>query len=188
MSVDLKAHLFKAAQGDMDAFGEIYNMLSVRIFNYARTILKSKEKSEDVTHDVFLQILKQASRLSVMADPVAYIMVTTRNHAFDQLKHNKRVTLSINDVPEVSYDSLPYDKLHIEDALMRLPVNQRETIYLHYICGYKQYEVAKIMGAPLVTVKWRCKKAMSQLRIYFEQEKEEYKNEPSRCDNKCFTK
>ena len=175
MGKDIQVYLNKAAQGDMDAFGEIYTMLSVRIFNYARTILKSKEKSEDVTHDVFMQIMKKALRLSKMADPVAYIMVATRNRAFDQLKYNKRAALSIDDVSEAGYTSLPYNKIHIEDALMRLPVNQRETIYLHYICGYRQYEVAKIMGVPLVTVKWRCKKAVSQLQIYFEKEKEHNK-------------
>ena len=188
MNQDIKAYLSKAAQGDMDAFGEIYAMLSVRVSNYARTIVKSKEKSEDITHDIFLQILKQASRLSEMTNPVAYIMVTARNHAFDQLKRNKRTEFFLEDISEANNASLPHDKLHIEDALMRLPSNQRETLYLHHICGYKQYEVAKIMGVPLVTVKWRCKKAMSQLRIYFEQEKEEYDNGSSRCYNQCLTK
>ena len=41
--------------------------------------------AEDITHDVFLQTLKHASRIGKMVDPVAYIMVATRNHSYNML-------------------------------------------------------------------------------------------------------
>ena len=166
MSINIYAALGKIAEGDTDGMSELYTALSVRIYNYARTITKSKEMSEDVTHDVFLQIFKHAARISKMANPVAYIMVTARNHAYDHIRRNKQITASIDETPDVYYTSIPIDKLAIEEALLKLPVNQRETIYLHHICGYKQSEVASITGVPLVTVKWRCSKAMSKLQEY----------------------
>jgi len=150
----------------MDALDEIYNALSVRVFNYARTIVKSKELSEDITHDVFLQMLNIAPRLAVIKNPVAYIMVITRNRAYDYLRQSKCSTTTLDEAFEAGITPSPFSVL--PDALSRLPANQRETVYLYHICGFTQKEIAKIMCVPLVTVKWRCRKAKQQLQEYFQ--------------------
>jgi RNA polymerase sigma-70 factor (ECF subfamily) len=172
MTGDIHGCLAELADGDMAALGELYNMLSVRVFNYARAIAKNKEVAEDVTHDVFLQVHRKAASLARMKNPVGYIMTATRNHSFDHLRKGKHVTASIEDVPETASDAEPLDdKLLLEDALSSLPSNQRETVYLHYVCGFKQKEVSQIMGVPLATVKWRCSKALSGLQTYIGTEK-----------------
>ena len=78
MERDAHAIIADMAKGSMSAFGELYDKLVSRIFNYARTITRNSVMAEDITHDVFLQTLKHASRIGKMVDPVAYIMVATR--------------------------------------------------------------------------------------------------------------
>jgi RNA polymerase sigma-70 factor (ECF subfamily) len=173
MSADIHALLAGTARGDMDAFGALYDMLSVRVFNYARAITRSKEAAEDVAHDVFLQIFWQAAKLANMADPTAYIMVAARNRSYDQLRRGRHTAASLEDVPEASAVSPAYDRLLIEDAFSCLPAEQRETVYLHLVCGFTQKETAKIMGVPLATVKWRHGKAKVRLRAYLSQDREE---------------
>jgi RNA polymerase sigma-70 factor (ECF subfamily) len=163
---EINAVLARMAEGDVAALGELYELLSVRLFNYARAITGSRETAEDVTHDVFLQAYKQAARLAGFANPAAYLMTAARNRSLDCLRQSKRAGAALEDAPETG-EAFPDDRLHIRDAFARLPASRRETVYLHYICGYTQKEVAGIMGVPLVTVRWRCKKAMSQLREYF---------------------
>jgi RNA polymerase sigma-70 factor (ECF subfamily) len=177
MSKDIKPFLICVASNDMGAFSKLYEMLSVRIFNYARAITKNKEMAEDVTHDVFMQILKKAERLAKVADPIAYIMVTTRNQSFDALKHRSRAAASLEDISEESSVSFPYARLLIWDAFSRLPAEQREIVYLCHVCGHTQKEAAKITGVSLITAKRRCAKALSQLQSYFNQETEEHYNE-----------
>ena len=172
MNTDIGTYLARIEEGDVNALGELYATLSVRIFNYARTITRNREAAEDVTHDVFLQIFKHAARLAKMENPIAYIMVATRNQSLDHLKRDKHKAASIEDIPEIEDASQNDDKLLLEDAFLQLPVNQRETVYLHYICGLTHKEVSRIMGVPLATVKWRCAKALSQLRTYFSIKKE----------------
>jgi len=167
MDKDVGILLNNTAEGDMDALGELYNALSVRIFNYARSIVKNKEMAEDITHDVFMRILKQSARFAGMTNPTAYIMTATRNCAYDHLRRGKRAEAPFDGLAEISAASSPCDQLIMDDALSLLPANQRETVYLHYVCGYTQQEVARIMGTPLVTVKWRRKKAISALQAYF---------------------
>ena len=177
MSKDVQALITSMAEGDMSAFDELYVLLSVRIFNYARAIIKNKEMAEDITHDVFMQIHKNAVRFAKATDPIAYIMATTRNQSYDLLKRDIRTAVSLEDVSEMSVITPANDRLLIEDAFSLLPVSQRETLYLHLICGYTQKEVATIMGVPLATVKWRYRKALSQLKTYFDWDKEKKCNE-----------
>jgi RNA polymerase sigma-70 factor (ECF subfamily) len=180
MSKDTRALIADIAKGSMDAFGELYDSLARRVFNYARTITKNKEMAEDITHDVFLQTMKNASRIEKISNPVAYIMVATRNHSYNVLKRESRIIILENDVIDNSaLLSSPYDQLLFEDAFNTLPANQRETVYLHLICGYAHKEIATIQDAPLVTVKWRYGQALSKLREYFTQNEMEVK-----CDER----
>ena len=158
--------LVRLAEGEIDALDDLYNLLSVRIFNYARTIVKSKHAAEDITHDVFMRVLNAAARLSEMQNPVGYVMTITRNLSYDELRKGHSSNVPLDEVREIADAAIVYDEL--PDALSTLPAPQRETIYLHYICGFSQKEVAGIMRVPLVTVKWRCKKAKQNLHKYFD--------------------
>ena len=178
MSENLHALMSGIAEGEMDALGELYDLLSGRIFNYALTITRNREMAEDITHDVFLQINRHAVRIAKLTNPTSYIMVTTRNHCYNLLKRGSQAAVSLNDILEVSDISSPYDRVLFDDAYSRLPPSQRETIYLHLICGFSHKDVAQIQNAPLVTIKWRYGKALARLKAYFTQgEKEENYNE-----------
>ena len=52
MSQNIQGSFTRLAAGDMNALDEIYDVLSIQIFNYARTITKNKEASEDITLSV----------------------------------------------------------------------------------------------------------------------------------------
>ena len=189
MDRDIRALLCDMAEGDMNAFAELYNMLSLRIFNYARTIAKNKEVAEDITHDVFLQINRQAARISEISDPAAYIMVITRNHTYNLIKRCNKlnisaVSLDSDDGFDISDNSSPYENILFEDAFSALPANQSETVYLHLICGYTLKDIAKMQDTPLVTVKWRYGRALSRLREYFAQDKQDNQGKNNKNNTK----
>ena len=167
MRNDIHNIISEIANGDMDAFGELYDSLSSRVFNYAMTITGNKDMAEDITHDVFLQVHKHAARIDKMADPIAYIMVSTRTHSYNMQKRERLVTGLQDDVIDISAISSVFNRLVLEDAFSALPANQREVVYLHLICGYKHKEIAAIQNTPLVTVKWRYGQALSKLKDYF---------------------
>ena len=168
MSQDVTRELTRLANGEIDALDELYDLLSARIFNYARSIMKNREAAEDVVHDIFLRIYGQATKLAKMRNPVAYIMVATRNLAYDHMKRSGYHSSTLDEMHDVAAAPMLYDSL--PDVLSVLPANQRETVYLHYVCGFTQKEVAKIMSVPLATVKWRCKKAKQSLQAYYQTE------------------
>ena len=144
---------------NIDDLGELYDAWAVRIFNYARTITRNRETAEDITHDVFLHAYKQAGRIVKMKKPGAYLMVMTRHHAYNLLKRVSRESVPLDEVHEASVMS-PNEHLLFEDAFASLPAKQRETVYLHLICGFTYSEIAKMQNVHLITVKWRSGKAV----------------------------
>ena len=175
MNGDIHALTDEVANGDMDAFGKLYDLLAERVFNYARTITRSGEMAEDITQDIFIQIYNYAKRIAKASNPVAYIMTATRNHSYNLLKRESRFIDVDDKTIDVGIAESPYEQLIFRDAFNSLPMNQRETVYLHLICGYSHKEIAAIQNAPLVTVKWRYGKALSSLREYFTQNESEDK-------------
>jgi len=175
MNGDIHALIAEVANGDMVAFGKLYDSLTERVFNYARTITRSKEMAEDITQDIFIQIYKHAKRIAKASNPVAYIMTATRNRSYNLLKRESRFIDVEDNAMDFGSTESPYEQFVFKDAFNALPINQRETVYLHLICGYSHKDVAAIQNAPLVTVKWRYGKALSSLREYFSQDESEGK-------------
>jgi len=165
MNPDIQSVFIRLAAGDINALDEIYTLFSLRVFNYVRTIVKNKQTAEDITHDVFLRVLGAAKRLANMQNPPGYVMTIARNLAYDEVRKNKFSNVPLGEMRDMTTE-LMYEE-ELPDALSALTPVQRETIYLHYICGFTQKEVARIMRVPLVTVKWRCKKAKQNLHNYF---------------------
>ena len=175
MDKDIHALLREMSRGSKAAFGELYDSLVRRVFNYAYIITKNKQMAEDITHDVFLQMFKNASRIEKVSNPAAYIMTATRNHSYNVLKRERRIiSLEDSGLDKISAPS-PYDHYLFEDAFNTLPANQREAVYLRLTCGYMHKDIAEIQNAPLVTVKWRYKQALSKLKEYFSQNETEAK-------------
>jgi len=179
VSEDIHALLAEMSRGSRAAFGEIYDSLVRRVFNYAYIITKNKQIAEDITHDVFLQTFKYASRIEKVSNPVAYIMTITRNYSYNVLKRESRIASLEDSILSSIPTSSPYDQFYFEDAFNILPANQREVVYLHLICGHRHKDIAVIQNVPLVTVKWRYRQAISKLRIYFSQNETEVK-----CDER----
>ena len=162
--------LSNITKGDINALGALYDLMAERIFNYAHMLLRNKEFAEDVTHDVFLQIHKQAFRVAKAPNPKGYIMVMTRNRAYNITRIERRKSVSLYEIPETSVNEQLDDRIMFEAALSKLPTVQREVIYLHLICGYTHKETSAIVNAPVVTIKWRYGKAIEKLKEYMKQD------------------
>lgn len=163
MSKELKELLSQISEGDVNALGDIYDLMSVKIYNYIISITQKKQMSEDITHDVFLQILKHAGRILRSPNPQGYIMTMARNHAYNMLKREKKI-ISVGDAPDTVSEASCENMFVLKEAFNMLPMNQREIVYLYLVCGFTHKDIAKVQNMPLVTVKWRYSKALNTLR------------------------
>ncbi|MFS0854684.1 ECF RNA polymerase sigma factor SigK [Microbacterium sp. 179-I 3D4 NHS] len=167
--------LLRVASGDQNAFAELYDMLSSRVFGLILRVLVNRSQSEEVLQEVFLEIWQSASRFAPnKGQGRTWIMTMAHRRAVDRVRSSQSSTerdvrAGLRDIG-VAHDSVSEQvELSIEggrvvDALSGLPEAQREAIVLAYYGGYSQNEIAALVGAPLGTVKTRMRDGLSRLR------------------------
>jgi RNA polymerase sigma-70 factor (ECF subfamily) len=167
--------LVRISSGDQNAFAELYDMLSARVFGLILRVLVNRSQSEEVLQEVFLEIWQSASRFAPnKGQGRTWIMTIAHRRAVDRVRASQSSTdrdvrAGLRDIG-VAHDSVAEQvELSIEgervvDALSGLPEAQREAIVLAYYGGYSQNEISVLLGAPLGTIKTRMRDGLTRLR------------------------
>jgi len=169
--------LLKVAEGDMAAFGQLYERLSPVLFSLAMNMLRDTPQAEDLVQDVFLLIWDRAANYDPkLGTPLAWGVTLTRHKGIDRIRSNqrrRRVVEELFEGHESFFDSPETDNLEVGEretalavrrALKSLPKEQREAIELAFFKGLAHGEVAEAVKAPLGTIKARIRRGMLQLR------------------------
>ena len=61
------------AMGSTAALGELYSLIKGDVYAYALSKLANKQNAEDITHDTFVQIYKNAPAYKPQGKPLAWI-------------------------------------------------------------------------------------------------------------------
>jgi RNA polymerase sigma-70 factor (ECF subfamily) len=167
--------LVKVAQGDQQAFADLYDQTAPRVLGLVKRLLKDHSQSEEVTQEVFLEIWQTATRFDTTRGSAASWMLTmAHRRAVDRVRssqagRDRDVRIGIRD-HETEYDQVS-EKVEIRlehervtRALARLTELQRQAVELAYYGGYSHSEVAAMLGVPLGTVKTRLRDGMIRLR------------------------
>ena len=57
-SKDTYELLFDAASGDIDAYGELFERYSEKLFNFVYYLTYSREEAQDITSDTFIKVFE----------------------------------------------------------------------------------------------------------------------------------
>jgi len=169
----------RMAGGDRDALAELYDCLSRPLYSTARRILNDSSEAQDVVHDVFLALWKNAASFdSSRGAAFSWAVTLTRNRSIDRLRiRANRARLLGNLIPDdLGYgseaDMLGADsRIDIGDraaaarlALAELPKEQQEALELAFFSGLTQREIAEKLGEPIGTIKARIRRGLLKLR------------------------
>jgi len=167
------------ANGDQQAFSQLYDHSSSLLFTLAVRILGNHEEAAALLQDVYLEVWRKVSRYDVgRGTPVAWLVTLTRSRAIDRLRtrtaRGSRATPSleaggaaqVDDLGPSSFETQADQELRIAigAAVAGLPQAQQQAIELAYYEGLSHAEIAARLNQPLGTVKTRIKLGMSKLR------------------------
>lgn len=167
--------LVAVASGDQNAFAELYDALSSRVFGLILRVLVNRSQSEEVLQEVFLEIWQSASKFAPnKGQGRTWVMTIAHRRAVDRVRASQSsadrdVRAGLRDIG-VAHDSvaeqveLGIESEKVVQALSELPEAQREALVLAYYGGYSQNEVAALVGAPLGTIKTRMRDGLIRLR------------------------
>ena len=165
------------ARGDEGALAELYDRFGAVAFGLALRVVRDTALAEDAVQEAFLTVWRTASRL-VAERGNARTMILTHAHprAVDVVRREQtRRTDPLKEQPESGGRTaeeeawLRLERTRVQEALKRLPDQQREAIELAYYGGFTQSELADRLGEPLGTVKSRMFTGLSRLRELLEE-------------------
>ena len=147
---------------DQQAYKELYTSLYAYLFNFARTIVPSRETAEEIVSDVFIRLWERRKELEKVENLKVYLYVATRNTAFNYLDKQKRTpTNSIDDL-EAEFTSIYFDPEQlmitaemlalIQKAIDQLPPKCKMIFKLAKEDGLKYREVAEVLSLSIKTV------------------------------------
>ncbi|GAB2534904.1 sigma-70 family RNA polymerase sigma factor [Nocardia heshunensis] len=162
------------ADGDREAFTELYRRTSHRVYGLSLRILNNRGSAEEITQEVYLQAWSQSGRYDrELAGPMGWLMMLTHRRAVDRLRaeqsslgrdnHYGRVHLERDRDVVVDTVVQRADRRAVLTCLDTLTDLQRESIGLAYYGGLTYPDVADRLGTPLATVKSRIRGGLERL-------------------------
>jgi RNA polymerase sigma-70 factor (ECF subfamily) len=169
---DLSTLVQRCAQGDAQALRRIYQLQAPRLKGIAQRITGSDALAEDVLHDVFIKLWREAGRFDAARAPAsAWLVMLTRFGAMEKIRRNGREK-TVPVLPEQEDDAPDALRLaigHAENRVLRnclsaLPGRARHAITLAFVEGLTHSEIARAYDMPLGTVKSLIRRGLRDLR------------------------
>lgn len=157
--------LHDIAIGSTDAFCELYSEMNRVVFCYAISLVRNRELAADITQDVFVKIRLCSQKYVSGKNPNGWILILTRNTAFDALKKQKN-ELPLDFLPDDTSDFSPNDMLDnilLKEAMERLSKIERQIIMLYLVAGIPQKDIAKLLKLPVTTINWKYRSSIKKL-------------------------
>jgi len=159
--------------GDEPAFEQTFRKYYQRLCNYACTLLKDEDESEEVVQTVFLTIWEKRENLEITLSLKSYLYRAVHNHCLNRFKHasvrqvHREHTLNFG---EHSYESVT-EVIHaneleerIERSVSKLPEQCQKAFRLSRFEELKYHEIAEQLGISIKTVENQIGKALKILR------------------------
>lgn len=172
--VDDAALVAAVAIGDEQAFEQLYDRHSPRVYATVQRVLRDPAQSQEVTQEVLVEIWRLAPRYDAAVGSVtAWITTIAHRRAVDRVRsvqaarardvaHARREMQHPYDpVSELIVASSEYGQVRC--AMTALTDLQRQAIELAFYGGHTYREVAELLGAPLGTVKSRIRDGLLHL-------------------------
>ena len=161
----------RAQTGDEGAFELLVKRHQARAFRVARNMVPSDEDARDLAQDAFLRVFKSLERFDFQHEFSTWLYRIVTNLAIDHLRKRRPVSTTVRtgtDDDDVDVD-LPDEGVPDPSRRMESTETAREVracidglaphfqavLVLRELEGLPCTEIAKIVGATHVTVRWR---------------------------------
>ena len=160
------------ARADDGALAELYDRFGHVAYGLALRVVRDPSLAEDAVQEAFLAVWRSAARfVPERAKASTWILTVVHRRAVDIVRREEpRRTEPLEAAPQPSANLtedeawLRLQRTRVQEALRRLPDQQREALELAYFGGFTQSELADRLGEPLCTIKSRMFTGLARLR------------------------
>ncbi|MCK4565015.1 MAG: sigma-70 family RNA polymerase sigma factor [Verrucomicrobia bacterium] len=174
--------VFKAQQGDMQAFDELVERYHGKIYGLTYNMTSNREDAEDLTQEVFVKAFNALPRFKGNSSFYTWLYRIAVNKTINyRKKRNRKRALSLDQFDqEIKTDDIYHDltakgsplrnlsltelQKKLNEALQSLSEKHRTVVVMHDMQGIPHEEIAKVVGASVGTVRSRLFYARRQMQ------------------------
>jgi len=162
--------------GDEEAFTLLYRRRHSSIYRFALQMCGSQQVAEDVTHDVFLFLMRDGQAFDPARGSVSsFLLGVARNYVLRRFRSEHSTVPLGEDEDDQPFDPVtnepgPLDDLtraetvdNVRKAVLSLPERYREVVVLCELQELSYVETAEILGCAIGTVRSRLHRARALL-------------------------
>lgn len=164
--------LVAVASGNKNAFRELYDATSSRLYPVCLKMLRDRDAANDVFQEAYFRIWQKAHLYDREKGPALGWMVTiTRRCVLDRLAQTKRTLISLDDADEELLSSASerlgggsVEALSLKRCLENLDAKYARAILLAYFHGLTHEELSSKLSVPLGTAKSWVTRGLAKLQ------------------------
>ncbi|MEY2746360.1 MAG: hypothetical protein RL112_1402 [Planctomycetota bacterium] len=159
----------RAQRGDMDAFEALVRRHEARAWRVAKNLLPGDEDAQDIAQEAFLRVHKNLANFDFQHAFTTWLYRIVTNLSIDHLRRRRIVAsgaIAESDEGEVqlvdaraeapSSDAERAETVHeVREVLKTLAPHFQTVLVLRELEGLSCLDIARIVGATHVTVRWR---------------------------------
>lgn len=167
---ELKKLFIEIKLDNKTSFEQLYQKYSSLVYGIAFSILKNKEDSEDVVQNVFSKLYKMNKEKLPSDKETSWLYTLSKNEAIS-LYRKKNENLVLDNMYEIEENNNEIDEsidiLEFNRLISTLNEKEKQIISLKIISNLSFDEIAKLLGEPTGTIKWRYYKSLHSLKLLF---------------------
>jgi len=163
----------RAAEGDREAFGVLYERYVFRVFRHVYYLTSDPHTAEDLTAQTFLNALEAIPRYEMRGVPfLAWLLRIAYNLTVNHRKVRKNGTAPLPEgleiegtsySPEASCEAKA-DGERVWEGVRRLRGDQRQVIVMRFVDGLSYPDIARVLGKSIGAVRVIQYRALVALR------------------------
>jgi RNA polymerase sigma-70 factor (ECF subfamily) len=151
--------------GSEEALAELYERFWPAVWQWAYAVTSDRMLADHAAQEAMIRALYSLDRFDVQRPFGPWLKRITVNQAIDELRRDRRVSAPFRSVVDLGGTTDEQEQSgELMEAVLRLPVQRRLVVVLHYWLDYGTDEIAHLLGIAPGTVSSRLHRARNELR------------------------
>ena len=163
--------------GDEQSFEALMARYQAPLFRYLRGLVSDPEQARDLLQETFLRAYRSIGTLDDPSLLRSWLYRIAHNQAYSLLRRRRLISwLPLAFGQHLSTpgpDRGALELAHVEEALGRVPIQQRAPLLLHLVAGFSYAEVAALLQVSEGTVRMRISRGRAAFRAAYAGEEDD---------------